>query len=57
MNNDDESYESYESLKNMRTDSSSNILEKQLRSIYLEQQKRIKENYNKQKRFKWCKCC
>jgi len=53
----DESYESYESLKTMRTDSSSNILEKQLRSIYLEQQKRIKENDNRQKRIKWCKCC
>ena len=52
MNED--SYESYENLSSMNT--SENILVKQLRSLYIEQQRRLKQKEAKLNRKCKCRC-
>ncbi len=51
MNDSYDSYDSYEYLKNINNNE--NILTKQLTSIYIDQQKRLKAKESKRKR----KCC
>ena len=57
MSNSD-SYEKYDkvNLESMRNISSSLIIEKQLRKMFIEQQKKLREQERKKERLKKCKC-